>query len=145
MLIDGLVQNATAFPVALIDGAARTTADMIAVLQARVDSAHTVESARAEWLAAVQADRAEHDRTRTYVAGVRQLLIAAYGRQIDTLADFGLTPHVQHVRTPEEKVAVAAKGAATRRARHTMGHRAKEKITGTVPTAPGAPQPPDDR
>ena len=139
MLIDGLLNHAAEFPTAVIDGAARTTADMVALLQARLDSAHAVESARASWLAAVQEDHAEHARTRTYVAGLRQVLVAAFGRQVDTLADFGLTPRALHVRTPEEKLVVIARSRATRAARHTMGSRQKAKITGTV--APAAEEP----
>ena len=62
---------------------------------------------------------------------MKQGLIVAFGRHIDTLADFGLTGPARHVRTPEEKLAVIAKSSATRAARHTMGSKQKEAITGT--------------
>jgi hypothetical protein len=49
-------------------------------------------------------------------------------------------------RTPEEKIAAAAKAKATRAARHTMGSKQKAKVKGTVttivtPAAAAAPKP----
>ncbi len=131
-LISGLVQHATAIPSMVLSGAFQTTTDLVATLQARVDSAQAVHSTRAAWLAALQAEQDERERTRTYVAGLRQALIAAFGEQVDTLADFGLTARARHVRTPEEKLAVAAKARATRAARHTLGSRQRAAIRGTV-------------
>jgi hypothetical protein len=61
----------------VISGAFQTTTDLVATLQARVDSAQAVLSTRAAWLAALQAEQDERERTRTYVAGLRQALIAA--------------------------------------------------------------------
>ena len=135
MLIDGLIQHAATFGAAVIDGVRVTTAEMIAQLQERIDAAHAVESTRAAWLQALKVEEDERARTKQYVSGVRQALMVAFGRQIDTLAEFGLTPPALHVRTPEEKLAVTAKGKATRLARHTMGPRQKAKITGTVAEA----------
>ncbi len=144
MLLDGLARNASTFQTAVLEGASRTVAEMSAVIQSRLDSAQAVQTARAAWLAAVEEDRATKARTRAYVAGVRQVLVAGFGGEIDTLAGFGLTPRTQHVRSPEEKVAVAAKGAATRAARHTMGPRQREKIRGTVPLDEATAPDPDD-
>jgi hypothetical protein len=145
MLLDGLAANASTFQAAVLDGAPRTVAEIRAVLQSRLDAAQAVQTARAAWLAAVDADRATRARTRAYVAGIRQILMAGFGGEIHTLAAFGLTPRAQHVRSPEEKIAVAAKGAATRAARHTMGPRQREKIQGIVPideaTAPDPDEP----
>ncbi len=135
MLIDGLIKNAATFGSAVIDGVRMTTADMIAKLQERIDGDRAVESTRAAWLQAIKVEEEERARTKQYVSGVRQALIVAFGRQIDTLAQFGLTPPALHVRTPEEKLAVIAKGKATRLARHTMGPRQKAKIKGTVAAA----------
>jgi hypothetical protein len=63
-----------------------------------------------------------------------------YGARSQTLLDFGITPAKVPVRTAASKVAAAAKGAATRLARHTMGTKQKAAIHGTV--APAAPVPP---
>ncbi len=142
-LIDGLNKHATTIPSIMIGGASVTTKDIVATLQSRVDSAKAAASTRATWLTAVQADRAERDKTKTYVSGLRQALLVAFVGQVDTLADFGLTPRKPRVVSPEEKVAAAAKAKATRAARHTMGKKQKAAIKGTVTsTAPVTASPP---
>jgi hypothetical protein len=144
-LIDGLNKHATTITSIVIGGAAATTKDIVATLQSRIDSAKAASSTRATWLAAVQAYQAERVKTRTYVSGLRQSLLVAFAGQVDTLADFGLTPRKPRVLTPEQKLAAAAKAKATRAARHTMGKKQKAAIKGTVatPTAPvpAAPAP----
>ena len=94
-------------------------------VQSRIDSAKTVLSTRATWLAAIQADRALQDKRKPLVAGLKQALLVAFAGQIDALADFGLTPRKVHVFTPEQRIAAAAKSRATRAARHTMGSKQK--------------------
>jgi hypothetical protein len=61
-------------------------------IQSRIDSAETVLSTRATWLAAIQADRALQDKTKPLVVGLRQALLVAFAGQIGELADFGVTP-----------------------------------------------------
>ena len=136
-LIDGLNRNAASIPSIVIGGASATTKDIVAALQSRVDTAKAAASARATWLAAVQADRAERDKTKTFVSGLRQALLVAFVGQVDTLAQFGLTPRRARVVSPEQRVAAAAKAKATRTARHTMGKKQKAAIKGmVVPTVP---------
>ena len=137
LLIDGLTKNASTIQSIVIGGVSATTKDIVATLQSRIDSARAVSSARASWLAAVQADRAERDKTKTYVSGLRQALLVAFVGQVDTLAEFGLTGRKTAVVSPEEQVARAAQAKATRVARHTMGKKQKSQIKGTV--APAAP------
>ena len=101
-----------------------------------------MESARAAWQTAVQADRALEDKTKPFVAALRGSLLASFAGNIDALAKFGLLPRQKPVTTPEVKVAAAAKAKATRAARHTMGPKEKAKIKGTVtPTAPATSSP----
>ena len=101
-----------------------------------------MESARAAWQTAVQADRALEDKTKPFVAALRGSLLASFAGNIDTLARFGLVPRQKPVTTPEVKVAAAAKAKATRAARHTMGPKEKAAIKGTVtPTAPATAAP----
>ena len=146
-LIDGLNKHAATIPSIVIGGASITTKDIVATLQSRIDSAKAAPSTRATWQAAVQADRAERDKTKTFVSGLRQALLVAFAGQVDTLADFGLTARKPRVVTPEQKLAAAAKAKATRAARHTMGKKQKAAIKGTVaptapaPAAPSAPTP----
>jgi hypothetical protein len=121
----------------LIAGETRTAQDIVATLQSRIDASRTALSTRATWQTAVRAEESLRDATRTYVSGVKQGLLVSFAGQLDTLASFGLTERAVHVATPEEKLAAAAKGRATRAARHTMGSRQRAAIKGTVTaTAP---------
>ncbi len=124
-LIDGFNDPATTIASLVIASATVQKTDIVATLQSRIDSRKTVESARAAWQTAVQADRALEDKTKPFVAALRGSLLASFAGNIDTLARFGLVPRQKPVTTPEVKVAAAAKAKATRVARHTMGPKEK--------------------
>jgi hypothetical protein len=124
-LIAGFTKHASAITSMAILGTTQTTKDVVATLQSLIDSARAVQTTRATWQVAVQADRALRDKTKTFVSVVKQSLLAAFAGQLDTLADFGLTARKPHVATPEEKIAAAAKAKATREARHTNGIEAE--------------------
>jgi hypothetical protein len=57
---------------------------------------------------------------------------AAYGNSPDVLADFGIQTKARVPLTVDAKLTAAAKRAATRAARHTMGKRQKNAIKGDV-------------
>jgi hypothetical protein len=140
-LIDGLTKHAAIIPPVMINGVAFSSKDLIGVLQARIAASESAATARATWQSLVVADAAEHATTRTIVSGLRQAMMVAFAVQVDTLADFGLTPRKVRVLTPDQKIAAVARAKATRQARHTMGKRQKARITGANPTgaSPGAP------
>jgi hypothetical protein len=141
-LVDGFNLHATAIPSMVIDGVLRTTKDIVATLQSRIDSAKSALSTKATWQATIRSDQALRDTTKTFVSGVKQGLLVAFGGRLDTLADFGLTARTKPVVTPEEKIARTAKAQATRAARHTMGTKQKAAIKGTVtPTVPATAAP----
>jgi len=135
-VIDGLHKHGSTLTSLVIDGTSYTTAEVIAVVQARVDAFKAAVSSRATWQASVLADKAERAKTKTFMSGLVQALRVAFGNSVDVLADFGLTPHkARAVRTPEQKAAATAKAKATRAARHTMGRKQKAAIKGTAPAA----------
>jgi hypothetical protein len=146
-LIDGLTKHAATLPSIVIAGTSTTTAAIVAKLQARIAAISTVQTTRATWRAAVQAERTEVAATKAFVSAVRQALLVAFTGQVDVLADFGLTPRAKHVATPAENLVRAAKSKATRAARHTMGSKQKAEVKGTgtpvvsVTTAPVAVAP----
>ncbi|HEY4014171.1 MAG TPA: hypothetical protein VGM06_12590 [Polyangiaceae bacterium] len=141
-LADGLGKHASAITSIVIGGVSQTTADIVAVLQARIDSANAAQTTWATWRNAVAADRAERTKTQAYVSGVKQALLVAFTGQVDALADFGMTPRKPRVVTPEEKVTAAAKAKATRAARHTMGKKQKAAIKGALPPTDATPEAP---
>ena len=117
-LIDGFNKHAQTITSFVIAGATMQAKDIISNLQALIASATTVQTTRATWQSAVKADKGERTKLQTFVSGVKQALLVAFAGSIDTLADFGLTARKVAVRTPEEKLAAAAKAKATREARH---------------------------
>ena len=141
-LADGLSKHAATIMSIMVGGASVATKDIVTALQARIATAKAATSARATWQAAVQADRDERAKTKTLVSVTKQMLLGSFAGQVDTLADFGLTPRKPRVVSPEALVAAAAKAKATRAARHTMGKKQKAEIKGTVDTtAPAIPVP----
>jgi hypothetical protein len=143
-LMDGFNDPASTITSLLIVSVTVQKPDIVATLQSRIDSRKTVESTRAAWQTAVQADRALELKTNPFVAALRGSLLASFAGNITMLAKFGLTPRQKPVMTPEVKVAAAAKAKATRAARHTVGPNVKAKIKGTVvATAPATPSPTD--
>jgi hypothetical protein len=154
-LSDGVSRHAGVIPTLVIDGHPYAAADIVAVLQEIIASETSAVTTHAQWRAAVAADRAERARRKTFLSGLQQALRVAFGGQIDVLGDFGLAARKPRTPlTPQQKAAAAAKARATREARHTMGHKQKAKIKGTVPqaanppaatppaTPPAAPSPP---
>jgi len=140
-LIDGFTRHAATVTSVVIDGVVMSSTDIIAMLQARIAASQTATTARATWQAAVIDDEAEHARTRTATSGLRQAMMVAFGKQLDTLADFGLAPRKVRVQTPDQKMAATAKAKATRAARHTLGKVQKSRITGANPTGASAGAP----
>jgi hypothetical protein len=131
-LIDGFNKHAATLPSIVIDGTTYKTTDVVTILQGLVNSAKAVVSSRATWQTNVAADIDERAKQKTFLSGVRQSLLVAFGGSIDVLADFGLTPHKARTPlTPAQKQAASAKADATRAARHTMGSKQKAQITGT--------------
>jgi hypothetical protein len=140
-LIDGLNKHATTISTLVIGGAAYKSADIIAILQARIATANGARDARPAWLAAAKADQDERAKTKTFVSGLRQALEVAFAGSIDGLADFGLAPRKPRVTTPEQKTAAALKAKATRAARHTLGPKKKAAVKGAVTITPATSQP----
>jgi hypothetical protein len=143
--IDGLKKHEQTLSSLVIRGQSIRVADIIPLLQKRLDKTSAVSSAKATWQSAVQADHDERDQTKNLLADLRQALLVAFGGQIEALADFGLVGRKPAVVAPETRVAAAAKAKATRAARHTMGKNQKAQITGVVVTpatsSPSTPAP----
>src|SRR5580700_3853955 len=120
-LSDGVNKHAQAIAPFVIAGATVTAKDIITNLQTLIASASTVEATKATWQDAVKADKDERAKLKAFVSSVKQALLLAVAGSIEALADFGLTPRKVRVQTPEKKAAAAAKGKATRAARHALG------------------------
>jgi hypothetical protein len=90
-LIDGFEQHEDAIPCMVIAGVCRSTEQVVATLQSRIDVTERVLQAHATWRAAIDAERSLHEETKPFVAAVRRLLVASFGGHATALAAFGLT------------------------------------------------------
>jgi hypothetical protein len=107
-------------------------------VQSRIDAGNQVVTAKAAWLNAVKTFETIDKQATVAVHDLKQYVIGSFGATSSKLADFGFTPHKVVVLTPAQKAAAAAKRAATRKARNTMGPKAKLKVTGATASAPTA-------
>jgi hypothetical protein len=122
-VVAGIQKHLLTVPSLPLAGAAYTPADLVKLVQSRLDSAGTVASSNATWHSTVAAHGALNAKLTQVLRGLRQYVLNAFGETSPVLADFGFTPPKVATRTPEEKAAAAAKALATRRARHTMGKK----------------------
>jgi hypothetical protein len=136
---------ANAAPMAF-GGGTFTPAQITTSLQTLVDLRSAVDEAKAATKAKVVAEATQAPSLRTEMDAYVSYVKVTFGNAPDVLADFGLKP--KKAKTPltsSEKAAAAAKRAATRAARHTMGTQQKKKVKGTInviATSPEAPASP---
>jgi hypothetical protein len=110
-----------------------TAAQVMAVIQVRLDKAQAVITARSTLHQAILDSDAEYAQTEPYVQSVRQSVQAMYVGSPATLSGFGILPKKARVPlTAAKKVLAAAKREATRKARGTMGKKAKASIVGAL-------------
>jgi hypothetical protein len=107
-------------------------ADVVKIYQDRVSTAQAAETAHAALAAAVKVDRDKRAQTASVTTAFKRIVQGMFAESPDTLADFGLKPLKVGTRTVATKAGAVAKTAATRKARHTMGSKQKEAVTGNV-------------
>ncbi len=112
------LQTASSLPLV---GSTYTPADLVKLVQSRIDSANGSATVKASWHSSVVEDRTLNTKVTPVIRALRQHVINVFGATSPVLADFGFTPPKRATRTPEQKAASAAKAKATRAARHTMG------------------------
>jgi hypothetical protein len=132
-------------------GGSFAAAQIVAQLQLIVALRQAVEAAQATTASKVDAEEAQLPALVAFMNALVQFVRAAFGTQVDVLADFGLEKtKAKTPLTTEQQAAAVAKRDATRTARGTKSAKAKKGITGAVtgvvvvPVVAGAPvvQPP---
>ena len=146
-LVAGIKKHLSNVSSLTFGGGTFTPAQVEASIQTLIDLRTAVEDAKAATQAKLAAESAQAAPQRSQMTALVAFVKATYGNTPDVLADFGLKP--KKTRTPltiGQKATAAAKRAATRAARHTMGSKQKKDVKGTIttiaptPTTP-APQP----
>jgi hypothetical protein len=115
-----------------IGGSTYTPADLVKLIQSRIDSADRTNTTKAAWHSEVLAGRALNTNLAPIVRNLRQYVINVFGETSPVLADFGFAPPKRATLTPEQKAAAAVKAKATRAARHTSGKKQKKAVKGDV-------------
>jgi hypothetical protein len=114
-------------------GGSFTAAQIVAQLQLIVALRQAVEAAQAATASKVDAEEVQLPALVAFMNALVQFVRAAFGTQVDVLADFGLEQ--TKTRTPlttVQQAAAVAKRDATRAARGTKSTKAKKGITGAV-------------
>lgn len=117
-------------PVSLV-GSMFTPAEVRARLQAIVSLRADVEAAQGLVKARLAAEAAAMPANMAFLSALTAHVKVAHP-SLDALAAFGIHPKARTPLTLEAQAAAAAKRAATRAARHTMGSRQKAGIKGNV-------------
>ncbi len=110
-------------------------------LQADVDANDASTAARANWLNTVKVAKSTDAETDPVLRAVKAQVEAQYGEAPNAdsvFADFGWAPRKKPTKTVQQKTAAVAQTQATRKARGTMGPKAKAKIKGVVTPAVSA-------
>jgi hypothetical protein len=116
-----------------VGGTLLTLAQIESQLTGFASLRNDVDAARAALQAKLVVETAQTAAINAFISAFVRIVRGMFGNQPDVLADFGLQP--TKAKTPltvEQKVAAAAKRAATRAARGTKGSKAKLAITGNV-------------
>jgi hypothetical protein len=130
---EGLELHLSSYPLLILDGTTFTIPALKARLDAIARRRHEVDKKKADYEEALDEENAEaHDDT-VLMGALVALVRATFGNSPSVLVDFGILPKKE--RTPptvEEMATAVAKREATRKARDTMGPKAKLAIHGDV-------------
>ncbi len=108
-----------------------------------LDAAAATAAAKAQYQAAVIAERETAAETRRVKTALIAYLIATYDPTSEVLVDFGCKPRKAPKTKPAVKAEAIKLSRATREARHTMGKRQRAKIVvKDLPPQPAASAPP---
>ena len=113
--------------------------DVRVQLLSHVAAMDASSDARAKFVQAVSADKAQRAQMGPLLSAIRSYAAGVYGEGSPEFALFGFKPKRFAYRTVQVKAEAVEKLRATRAARHTMGKRQKAAIHGTVAASDGGP------
>jgi hypothetical protein len=131
-VIDGIrkrLQGATLLHVA---GKPYSPAALEARIQERVAATNRIATARAQWVDATAAYDAIDPEVHLVVRDLKNVVIGMFGEDAPAMADFGFAPRRKGTLTAEQKAQAIERRTATRKARRTVGPKAKLAIKGVV-------------
>jgi hypothetical protein len=128
-LIDGIRKDLLGFTELHLAGETFTPATLEARFQARIEAADLILAAKAAWHQAITAYAGLEKQTNVIVHDLENVVVAAFGAESPQLADFGFTPRKVVTLTEAQKALAVTRRAATRKARGTVGPKARLLIT----------------
>ncbi len=91
-ILAGIGKDLQTMPDLLLGGTTFTPGSLAALIQSRIDAANAVDTAKANWLAAVKTYQSLNTEVGPVVHDLRNWLSAAFGPNAPQLADFGFAP-----------------------------------------------------
>jgi hypothetical protein len=111
-----------------------TPPEIVKVLDDRIALVKAAIAAADARAAAVKAERDERTKTTPFVNSLKRMVVGMFSQSPNTLGVFGLKAPKVAKRTVASKSVAVEKVAATRKARNTMGPKARKSVKGTVPS-----------
>jgi len=139
-LIAGIQKFLTSYPSLPVDGQTMTVTAIVQLLQDRINASQAALAAEAAHVAAIKAESDVRAKTAASQLSLRQIVQGMFSGSPDSLAVFGLKPRKASSETATTRAAAAVKAKATRKARGTLGPKAKLAITGSTPATPTPPK-----
>jgi hypothetical protein len=139
-LIAGVQKFLASYPSLSVDGQTMTPTAIVQFLQDRINASQAAQAAEAARTAALKDESDVRAKTTAPRQSLRQMVQGMYSGSPDDLAVFGLKPKKASSETATTRAAAAVKAKATRKARGTLGPKAKLAITGS--STPVTPTPP---
>jgi hypothetical protein len=137
--VEGIRKNLQGATVLHLGARTFTPSSLEARVQARIDAANAIAAARARWLDAVAVYDAIDPDVYLVVRDLQHWVVAAFGEESPVMAEFGFQLRKKAVMTPEQKEKAIARRAATRKARRTLGPKARLAVKGTPPPTETVP------
>ncbi len=125
----------------MLDGKSWVVDQLETFFQSGVDAVTGATDAAVAKTTAVKKARDAVAQVRPVAKAFTKAVLAAYGGDPTTLADFDLTDPKQPVKTPEVKVAAAKRAKATREALGTMGPKQKARAKKELATQGATAEP----
>jgi hypothetical protein len=138
-LIDGTKQFLMQVPTIMVGSQTMTPAEIISVVQGRIDKGHAAAAAADARTAAVKADRDERQKTAPVLKAFTRIVIGMFMQSPDTLGAFGLKAPKVAQKTVADKAAAADKAIATKKARGPIGRIQRSKVHAVAPAPVAAP------
>lgn len=121
--------------IVFINGAAMTTASLVAVFQASIDTRAQVVTTQGEYRSAVAARHSAESERVTTDEALKSYVLNRFGANSSEAHDFGYAARKVGAASAATKARAVRLNQATREARGTVGKKKKLKIKGTLPAA----------